>query len=345
MTVVKRIVGNPLIRADDITGRNESLEVIGAFNPGVTEFNGGVLLLLRVAERVKPNDKTVGVPIASDGEIKISEFQKSDKDWDFSDSRVITQRGGKKLLTSLSRLAVARSLDGARFELTGGGIFPETEYEEYGIEDPRITKIENKYYITYSAVSSKGICAVLRVTDNFIDFESRGVILCPDNKDAAIFPEKIGGRYYILHRPSGSEFSPPEIWLAESPDLACWGNHRHLMGVRRGRWDGVRIGSSSVPIKTDKGWLVLYHGADINNRYCLGAFLLDAERPWIVTGRTDKPFLEPELPYETDGFFGNVVFACGCVRSGDTLKIYYGAADDKVCRADVGLNDIFDAMR
>ena len=112
------------------------------------------------------------------------------------------------------------------------------------------------------------------------------------------------------------------------------------MGVRKGMWDSARIGSSGVPIRVKDGWLIVYHGADENNKYCLGAAILDAEKPWIVKGRTKKPFLKPELPCEKDGFFSNVVFSCGGVEAGDKLKIYYGAADKYICGCEISIDEL-----
>jgi predicted GH43/DUF377 family glycosyl hydrolase len=327
-----------------IEPRNRDFEVVGAFNPGVAAFMGKTVLLVRVAERVKADARFAYVPIVENGKIKTLKIDRSDGDYDFSDPRLIVGKGGK-LLTSMSRLVVAESADGVNFEIfPERGIFPETEYEEYGVEDPRVTEIDGTYYITYTAVSGKGVCVALAVTEDFRAFEKKGVVLCPDNKDAAIFPEKIGGKFYMLHRPSRSEFARPEMWIAESDNLTQWGNHRRVLATREGDWDGVRLGSSSTPIKTEGGWLVLYHGADRNDRYCLGAVLLDLRNPHIVLKRSAKPFLEPVLPYEKNGFFGGVVFACGCLRDGGRLRIYYGAADDKVCRADADISGLLGAM-
>ena len=155
-----------------------------------------------------------------------------------------------------------------------------------------------------------------------------------------IFPEKIGGRYYALHRPSTSAFGKPEIWLADSPDLLRWGSHRHLAGQRPGGWENGRIGGSAVPFRTPRGWLEIYHGANRENRYCLGALLLDAEAPWQVLGRSRQPILEPQADYEVYGFFPNVVFSCGALYEDGLVKIYYGAADTRMAYAEIPLDEI-----
>ena len=144
------------------------------------------------------------------------------------------------------------------------------------------------------------------------------MIFPPHNKDCAIFSEQIGGRYYALHRPSSPTIGGNYIWLAESPDLVHWGNHRCLAHSRPGMWDSARVGAGAAPIRTPEGWLEIYHGADANNRYCLGALLLDLESPWKVLARSSEPIMEPLAEYERTGFFGNVVFTNGHVVDGDT---------------------------
>ncbi|MHC4423983.1 MAG: glycoside hydrolase family 130 protein, partial [Planctomycetota bacterium] len=113
---------------------------------------------------------------------------------------------------------------------------------------------------------------------------------------------------------------------------------------RTGCWDEVKIGASAVPFKTERGWLEIYHGADGNNRYCLGAVLLDAEQPWKVIRRDEKPILEPQMDYEIEGFFGNVVFSCGLLCEDDKLRIYYGVADTAVCYAELALGEVIESL-
>jgi predicted GH43/DUF377 family glycosyl hydrolase len=150
----------------------------------------------------------------------------------------------------------------------------------------------------------------------------------------------IGGKYYALHRPNSSEYMKRDIWIAESPDFIHWGNHRHVMGVQENAWDCGRIGGSAIPVRVDAGWLEIYHGADMNDRYSLGAVLLDADEPWKVLARTKAPIIEPEMDYEIDGFFGNVIFNCGVLAEEGKVKIYYGAADTYMCYAEILIEDI-----
>lgn len=340
--MVRRFSENPLISPENVKSFDDRFEVVGVFNPGVATFDGKTLLLMRVAVRPEENG-IIRVPVFKNGKITVMEL---DKRFDENeDSRVVTENG-KKYLTSMSYFLPAVSEDGESFKIiSDGAIYPESRFEEYGVEDPRITFLENRYYITYSAISEYGICAAMKVTDDFKTYENIGVVLHPDNKDVALFPEKINGKYYMLHRPSTSEFGCPELWIAESDNLVQWGNHKRIMGVRKGMWDSSRIGSSGIPLRVEEGWLIVYHGANENNEYCLGAALLDAERPWKVIGRTEKPFLKPELPCEKGGFFPNIVFSCGGVKDGNLLKIYYGAADKCICGCEISIDELLSEVK
>jgi predicted GH43/DUF377 family glycosyl hydrolase len=159
-----------------------------------------------------------------------------------------------------------------------------------------------------------------------------------------IFPERVEGKYYALHRPVSTLFGKQDMWISESPDLTSWGNHRFLMEPRTGCWDEIKIGASAVPFRIEQGWLEVYHGVDKNNRYCLGAVLLDGKKPWEVISRTDEPIFKPEADYELNGFFGNVVFSCGLLSEENKLKIYYGAADTVICYAELSLDETIKAL-
>ncbi|MBP3040941.1 glycoside hydrolase family 130 protein [Bacillaceae bacterium Marseille-Q3522] len=351
---VKRHPGNPIITPEDLTPFLDDHEVIGVFNAGVAEYNGEILLLLRVAER-PINSKTDSVKVSymdfssGKGILKVIELDKKDPRYDFSDPRTIFWRTANSnkpaYLTSISYFLIARSNDGYHFTLENKPfVFPGTEREAWGMEDPRITQIENKYYIQYSAVSPEGIGVGLILTKDFEHYERLGLILHPENKDVTIFPEKIKGKYYTLHRPVPAGIGNPEIWLAESENLRYWGNHQFVLGLSKDRWENGRIGSGAVPFKTKEGWLEIYHAADKNNRYCLGAVLLDLENPSKVIGKTIDPILEPSEEYETGGFFGNVVFSCGLINHGDNVRIYYGVCDTSMAVADLSLTDIMSKL-
>jgi predicted GH43/DUF377 family glycosyl hydrolase len=236
-------------------------------------------------------------------------------------------------------------MDGIKFEIEQGpAIAAANDYESFGIEDPRISLIDGTYYITYVAVCPGGVTTALASTKDFESFNRHGIIFCPENKDVTIFPERIDGKYYALHRPVSPLFKKHDIWIAQSPDLICWGNHRCLMGPQVGLWDGAKIGTGAVPFKIDAGWLEIYHGVDVNNRYCLGAVLTDTHKPWKILARSQKPIFEPQTDYECDGFFGNVVFTCGLLCEDERLKIYYGAADTVVCYAELTVREVLDSL-
>jgi predicted GH43/DUF377 family glycosyl hydrolase len=170
------------------------------------------------------------------------------------------------------------------------------------------------------------------------------MVFPPHNKDCALFPERIADKFYALHRTSSPELGGNYIWIAESPDLEHWGNHRCIAHTRGGRWDCARIGAGASPIKTNLGWLEIYHGANRDNRYCLGVMLLDLERPWKVIARSEEPVMEPLEPYERNGFFGEVVFTNGHVIDGDSVTVYYGASDSVVCAARFSIAALLDSV-
>jgi predicted GH43/DUF377 family glycosyl hydrolase len=348
LNIVKRYEKNPIIGPKDVKPSRPDFEVICAFNAGVTKLGSEIILLLRVAERPINNDPNLYLsPVFNyrSEELVIKEFSKNTPDCDFSDSRWI-KNSNVNYLTSISHLRIARSTDGLHFVIDEHpALFPANVYEEYGIEDARITLIDGTYYITYSAISSSGITTCMASTMDFKRFFRHGVIFCPDNKDVEIFPEKINGLYYALHRPFPSHFGTADIWIAQSPDLIHWGNHKHLMGTREGFWDDGRIGGSAIPFKVPEGWIEIYHGASKKDRYCLGAVLLDHDEPWKVISRVQEPIMEPEETYEVNGFFNDVVFTCGLLIENDMVRLYYGAADTYVAYAEMHTDDILQALQ
>ena len=338
---------NPVIGPEDVKPSGDDFEVIGVFNAGATRFEDEIILLLRVAERpISKNPDIVSAAVYDLAEERpvMIEFSKDNPENDFSDPRLIITPT-QTYLTSISHLRLGRSKDGINFEIDDiPSIFPANDYETFGLEDPRISLIGGIYYINYVAVSPIGVTTCLISTKDFNSYRRHGVIFCPENKDVVLFPGKVEGKFYALHRPVSPLFNKQDIWIAESPDLHCWGNHRRLMGPRPGHWDEAKIGAGAVPFKTDRGWLEIYHGVDRNNRYCLGAVLLDVAEPWKVIARTKKPILEPQAGYECEGFFGNVVFSCGLICEDDNVRIYYGAADTVICYAELSLKEIIEAL-
>ncbi len=343
-----RAAENPIIVPRDAKSSQEGFEVIGTFNAAAARLGDEVVLLVRVAERPLNDDPAVA-PAAifdvAEGRIVTKPFARDDPANDFSDPRLIV-RNGQTYLTSISHLRLARSRDGLHFDLDDRPtITPADTYETFGIEDPRITYIDGTYYVNYVAVSPLGITTALLSTRDFRSFARHGVIFAPENKDVVLLPEKVHGVYYALHRPYSPLFARNDMWIAQSPDLRCWGNHRHLIGTREGLWDELRIGAGAPPVRIDEGWLEIYHGADRNQRYCLGALLLDADEPWRVCARSAASLFAPETPYERSGFFGHTVFTCGLLCEDNRLKLYYGAADTTVCYAEIPLPDVLATLR
>ena len=344
--LAQRFGENPILKPRDLRPSVEGMEVTCLLNPGVFRFEGKVWLLVRVAERpVQVTGKTSFPILSADGRLEVLEFNSSDPRLDLSDPRVISF-DGQDYLTTLSHLRLLSSDDGIHFrEPEGSSPFMGSgELETYGIEDCRVAQIDDGYFLTYTAVSSNGVGVGLRTTRNWKEFKHEGLILPPHNKDCAIFEEKIGGKYYALHRPSSPELGGNYIWLAESPDLIHWGHHRCLAHSREGLWDSARVGAGAAPIRTAEGWLEIYHGATKENRYCLGALLLDLDEPWRVLARSETPIMEPSTPYELEGFFGQVIFTNGHVVDGDRITIYYGAADSVICGAHFSVSSILASL-
>ncbi|MDP4289536.1 MAG: glycoside hydrolase family 130 protein [Bacteroidota bacterium] len=340
--IAKRFTENPLLRPADLQSRHLGLTIDCLLNPGVFRFQQKVWLVVRVAERPAQQEGVVSFPVLDQaGQIKIIEIEKANPNLILSDSRLLRFENAD-YLTTLSHFRLLCSDDGVHFYETEG--YPPIEgsgaYETYGIEDCRVTQIGKEYYLTYTAVSQNGVGVGLMMTEDWIHFDRKHLIFPPHNKDCALFNEKIGPKYYALHRPGSPVIGGNYIWVAESPDLIHWGNHQCIAMTRHGKWDSVRIGAGGAPIRTKQGWLEIYHGADEQDRYCLGALLLDLENPGIVLGRTDDPIMEPVMQYEQQGFFGNVVFTNGHIVDGDQVTIYYGASDEFVCAARFSIDEI-----
>lgn len=330
---------NPIVTPADVKPSTDNYRVQGAFNPGATIFGDEVLLLLRVAETCEPKEGYIRIPTYrfDDGHSRpdVTEFKALDPDVKLRDTRGVVYKG-REYLSTISHIRIARSKDGLHFAVDEKPfISPVDETEEYGVEDARVTFIDGKYYITYTAVSQDSWATALAVTEDFKNIERKGLVFYPENKDVVIFPEKVSGRYVALHRPNNSGFGKPSIWYAESPDMIHWGKHRCILRPQDTKW--TRIGAGTPPIKTPEGWLVIAHGMDDRNAYSVFCVLLDLEEPWRVVSRADTPLLMPTEPYETDGFFGNVVFSNGIIEKDGKILIYYGAADETSC---VAITDI-----
>ena len=274
-----------------ITPADVGPKVNAIFNPGATRFQGETLLLARTEDR-----------------------------------------------SGMSNLIVARSGDG----LSGWTVEsrrglradPDRFEERWGVEDPRITLIDDTYYVVYTGYSEGGPLICLATTKDFDTFQRHGVLMPPEDKDAALFPVHFQGRWALLHRPVSMQPGlSAHVWLSWSPDLRYWGDARIVLHARRGgAWDANKVGLGPPPLQTDVGWLVCYHGVRVTasgSIYRAGLALLDLDDPCTVLARTDNWVFGPQAPYERTGDVPGVVFPTGWVlgQDGDTLRIYYGAAD------------------
>lgn len=343
--IAKRFPQNPLLSPLDLQPSRAGLQITCLLNPGVFTFEGKTWLLVRVAERPAQKEGFISFPVLTENGIDIIELALDDPDLNTDDPRVIRYRNAD-FLTTLSHLRLLSSDDGVHF--TEPSDYPllqgQGKQEAFGIEDCRVSQIDDTYFLTFTSVSEDGVGVGLKITKDWKNFQSEGMIIPPHNKDCAIFEEKINGKFYALHRPSSVDLGGNYIWIAESPDGIHWGRHKCIVKTRAGQWDSKRVGAGAAPIKTDQGWLEIYHGANAEHRYCLGAFLLDLNDPTVVLARTNDPIMVPVENYETSGFFGHVVFTNGHVVNGDEITIYYGAADEFVCGAKFSITAILSAL-
>ncbi|TCC86660.1 glycosidase [Pedobacter frigiditerrae] len=343
--IANRFAQNPLLSPLALKPSREGLEIACLLNPGVFTFQDKIWLLIRVAERPMQKPGIISFPILKEGGIEVRTIEIDDPDLIAKDPRIITYKG-IDYLTTLSHLRLVCSDDGINFYEPEG--YPllqgEGEDETFGVEDCRISLIDDTYYLTFTAVSSHGVGVGLRTTKDWKSFQKHGMVFPPHNKDCAIFEEKVNGKFYALHRPSSVDLGGNYIWIAQSTDGIHWGKHKCIIKTRQLKWDSKRVGAGAAPIKTEKGWLAIYHGANANHQYCLGAFLMDLNDPSLVIAQTDEPIMQPQEMYELEGFFGQVVFTNGHIVKGDELTIYYGAADEFVCGAKFSISEILSLL-
>ncbi len=270
----------------------------------------------------------------------------------------VCKHNGKYIMLFRSHLDNGRSIigfadseDGFHFRVRNkpfmepckDGVFGQ--YEEFGVEDPRISCIDGVCWITYSAYSRHGVRIGLAKTADFESVERVSLITQADLRNVVIFPHKFDGLYARLDRPH-SEISPWSIWISYSPDLIYWGNSKLIMNPVKYHWDEMKIGPGATPFKTDKGWLHIYHGVFQTMAgavYRLGVALHDPDDPSKIKGVSDKWILEPSDPWERTGYVPNVVFTCGAVPEDDgSVKIYWGAADTVMCVGTANIEELID---
>ena len=251
--------------------------------------------------------------------------------------------------TGRSIIGLAQSDDGFNFKpnpepfMTPSKDPIFSEYEQFGIEDPRIVHLEDAYYITYSAYSPHGVRIGLAKTIDFKSVQRVAFITQADYRNTVIFPEKINGRYVKLDRPH-SDISPWSIWMSYSTDLRYWGDSKLVMKPVPYHWDEMKIGPGAPPIRTDKGWLSIYHGVFQTmdgSVYRLGVALHKLDDPAEILGVGNRWILQPEDDCELVGYVHNVVFTCAAVPENDgTLKLYWGGADKVICAGTAVIDEL-----
>ncbi|MFQ5616017.1 MAG: glycoside hydrolase family 130 protein [Anaerolineales bacterium] len=333
-----------LLRPSDLQPLHRDYEVIGVFNPAAVRFGDEIVLLARVAEwpKERPANRLVSPRVVcQDGrpERVLDTFDPAGVN--ARDPRVFWLPDKRVRLRYISHLRLVRlDAEGTRVKAIQAppALQPCEPWEEFGIEDPRITRIGDVYYITYVAISrQRGVATALMTTRDFQTFERHGIIFPTENKDVVLLPEKWNGHFVAYHRPvSDYWINAPSIETGLSPDGIFWGRYQFLMGPRPGEWESVKVGAGPPPVRLPEGWLLLYHAVSPVTahspvgRYCVGAVLLDRNNPLRVLARTRSPLLCPERPYEKRGFAPDVIFPAGAVLSEDkcTLLLFAGAADE-----------------
>jgi predicted GH43/DUF377 family glycosyl hydrolase len=249
----------------------------------------------------------------------------------------------------LTHMFLAESADGVKFRVLREVLVPEEEpwlTYEGAWYDPRITQIGDTYYVAYCIENDWGVQCSLARTKDFQSFEKVSLLTEPNNRNVVLFPEKIGGLYWRLDRPFTTDAQRSHMWLASSPDLLYWGNYHFVMAARPFNWDGWKIGAGAPPIRTEEGWLEIYHGVKHTAGgmvYRLGVVLLDLEEPWKVIRRPQAYIMAPRELYERVGDVPNVCFINAAIPEKDgTVKMYYGGADTVLCLATAKLTDLVD---
>jgi len=253
----------------------------------------------------------------------------------------------------ISRLGYARIVNGTEIDFRSSSpvLEPSANWEEFGCEDPRITALDGRYYITYTAYSRRGPRIALASTEDFAHFQKYGLV-GPDrnDKDCVLFPERMDGKIALLHRLESKvqiAYFDSILSLGESQEFwKRYLNRYNEYEVLRGRfpWEKRKVGIGPPPIKTERGWLVIYHGVSIERIYRAGAILLDLDKPTKIIARTSEPILEPETEFEKHGIVPNVVFPDGAVVRDKQLLVYYGGADRVCCVASAPIDKFLDEL-
>ncbi len=354
-----KIESELLLKPENFRPSFKNWRITGVLNPAAVRLqNKKILMYVRVAE-IAPDHKH--------GSLKVTRIVSSEKNYkvnytDIKEKDIVAHgkwgeiyiKDGICVLPNISHFKkVLLHEDGFTVEsIDQRPLFTGMpEESDYGVEDPRITKIKKNFYMTYVGVSiSRGVSTYLAESQDLEKWKRVGILFREQNKDAVLFPEKIKGLYVAFNRPESlMTFSKPGVWISYSKDLTFWGKDKIMIRPRdKYSWDFERVGAGCPPIKTKKGWLVIYHGVRGENEkrvYSAGAILLDLENPEKIIARSTpkKPLFQPEEKFEKEGFVNNVVFPTSAIPSIDnkSLQIYYGAGDKYVAVKKISFQDIF----
>lgn len=350
--IAQRQFNECILRPSDIEPTRPELEVVSAFNPAAVENDGEVILVVRVAERPREERPGMtGLPRWDLDRGPVVDWVE-DEQLDPVDPRMVRMKGNNNLrLTFISHLRIYRSSDPGSVNISSEQRFdPVDEYEVFGVEDPRITRIDDRFWMTYVVASENGPATALASTTDFVDFQRHGIAFCPENKDVVLFPERFDGDHVAIHRPNPHlHFSPPGMWLARSSNMERWGAHQ-VLHAGSSDWEAGRIGAGPPPIKTDEGWLLIYHGKAGSAEkgavatYSAGLMLLDNDDPSKIVAHAEGPIMVPETEFETGGFVPSVVFPTATINRDNRLLVYYGAADTSTGLVEYSMDDLFNTL-
>lgn len=314
--VITKYTGNPIITFKDVPWA-----CTGAYNPGCVKTpDGKYALAFRADEFTDPNEDQ------------------------------INKLGVVPAKVAGGSIAIGFSDDGMNFKIHPEPILKPAPDEDNSIYDPRLTVIDGTYWMTYATSTDRGILNGIARSDDLISWERVHRTL-PDNRNALLFPEKVGGLYVRLDRPFGHIFKGHDfdMWIGYSPDMEFWGRHKLVLRAKDIPWGKAKVGPSTPPIRTDEGWLMFFHGVERvkpdkygwGSKYRTGVMMLDLEDPSKIIRMCPDPIMAPTEEYESLGYRSNVVFPGSLIPEEDgTVKIYYGAADQCVALATAKLDDL-----
>ena len=358
---------DPLLKPTDIIASDPRLDVIGVLNPTFISLNNDRYLVIRVDERPKtPNcidstslsTKNILVPYVNLRKEKTIEILKIQVPKSYSPekepilpkvSRKLQLDGENRqlLLSYISQLRLIKLNGFHKPSPTQQLAFPDSDYSQFGYEDPRATFVEGKLLLTYTAIGIYGATAWTCNISPQPHLENKNMILGPDHKHSCIFPSKIGGQYYMVSRPLARTYIQKSgAWLYRSNDLRIWSVICPLILPREEFWDSVRVGPCASPVLTSSGWLLFYYGVDQEDTYHVGGVLLERNNPEKTLARGNVPLLSPSLEWERMGRRADTVFPCGfeVFNNGECIRLYYGAADTSIGVAEARISSLLDSL-